>query len=77
MRKELEEILDKTQKQRKEMDERAFVNQKRVLEAFKNNKIALRHFAGTSGYGYDDAGRDAFNNVVAEIFGAEKLFAAR
>ena len=72
MRKELEEILDKTQKQRKEMDERAFVNQKRVLEAFKNNKIALRHFAGTSGYGYDDAGRDAFNNVVAEIFGAEK-----
>ena len=71
MNKQIEEILAKTKNKFEEIEEVALFNQKKVLTAFRNNKIALRHFNGTSGYGYDDSGRDALNNVVAEIFGTE------
>ncbi len=54
-----------------QLDEIALFNQNKVLQAFKSNKLALMHFNGTSGYGYDDVGRDTLNNVVADIFGAE------
>ena len=50
----------------------AYKNQVRVLQAFKKFKIALRHFAPTTGYGYDDTGRDTLSEVFAEIFEAEK-----
>lgn len=53
------------------IDNIALSNQEKVLNAFKNNSIALRHFAPTSGYGYDDIGRDSLNKVYAEVFGAE------
>lgn len=46
-------------------------NQMKVLKALQNQGIAERHFAGTSGYGYDDAGRDALDAVYAETFGTE------
>lgn len=46
-------------------------NQCKVLRAFRNNKISETHFISTSGYGYDDAGRDTLDKVYAEIFGAE------
>ncbi len=50
----------------------ALFNQEKVLKAFQKNKIALRHFVGTSGYGYGDEGRDVLNNVVADIFNAQQ-----
>ena len=46
-------------------------NQLKVLNAFIDNRIEARHFAGTTGYGYDDAGRDALNSVCAAIFHTE------
>ncbi|HAM80425.1 aminotransferase class I/II-fold pyridoxal phosphate-dependent enzyme [Ornithinibacillus bavariensis] len=46
-------------------------NQKRVLEAFKNNRVSDSHFNSTSGYGYDDIGRDTLESVYAEVFGGE------
>ena len=49
----------------------AYRNQCKVLRAFQKNKIALRHFAGTSGYGYGDEGRDALGALFADVFGAE------
>lgn len=55
----------------KKLEEVALFNQEKVLNAFKKNKIALRHFYGSSGYGYGDEGRDALNRVFADIFGAE------
>ena len=55
-----------------EIDEIAYANQVKVLDAFRKHKIALRHFAPTSGYGYDDVGRDTLSGVFADIFGAEK-----
>ena len=42
------------------------------MNAFKKNNLALRHFSGTTGYGYGDEGRDVLNNVIADIFKAEK-----
>ncbi len=50
----------------------ALFNQEKVLKAFQKNRLALRHFVGTSGYGYGDEGRDTLNLVVAHIFKAEQ-----
>ena len=50
----------------------ALFNQEKVLKAFQNSRLALRHFTGTTGYGYGDEGRDTLNTVVAEIFKAEQ-----
>lgn len=49
----------------------ALVNQKKVLDAFRAHRVALHHFSGTSGYGYDDIGRDTLCRIVAEIFDTE------
>ena len=54
-----------------EVDRIAYANQCKVLRAFQKNNIALRHFTGTSGYGYGDEGRDVLGKVYADAFGAE------
>ncbi len=46
-------------------------NQKRVLETFKKNRISDSHFHSTTGYGYDDMGREALEAVYADVFGGE------
>ena len=43
----------------------------RVLDAFRTHEIAYRHFAPTTGYGYDDVGRDTLERVFADLFGTE------
>lgn len=43
----------------------------RVLDAFRTHEIAYRHFAPTTGYGYDDVGRDTLEKVFADLFGTE------
>ena len=55
-----------------ELDETALFNQRKVLNAFKNNSVAQRHFSGTNGYGYDDIGRDTLCKIYAEVLGSEK-----
>ena len=52
-------------------EEIAFQNQHKVLEAFRHQKIREQHFHGSSGYGYDDIGRDDLERVYADIFRAE------
>lgn len=47
------------------------INQERVLNAFQSQNIAQRHFAPTSGYGYDDIGRDALDRVFARALQCE------
>ena len=54
------------------LEETALFNQEKVLNAFKKNRIALRHFVGTSGYGYGDEGRETLNKLVADVFCAEQ-----
>lgn len=53
------------------IEENAFYNQQKVLAAFRNNHVSENHFNGTTGYGYDDEGRDNLERVYAEVFGAE------
>ena len=52
----------------KYIEDVALFNQEKVLNAFQKNRLALRHFSSTSGYGYGDEGRDTLNNVFAHIF---------
>ena len=54
------------------IDATALANQKKVLDAFRTHKVALRHFVPTSGYGYDDVGRDTLNLIYADVLHAEK-----
>lgn len=54
------------------IDEIAFKNQKKVLQAFIDCKVSSQCFAGSTGYGYDDVGRDTLTKVYAKIFGGEK-----
>ena len=49
----------------------AYYNQTKVIKAFNENKVAVRHFNGTTGYGYDDEGRDCLGKLYAQVFGAE------
>lgn len=54
-----------------EIDERCMRNSLRVLDAFQKNRIADVHFNSTSGYGYDDIGRDTIEKVFADVFHTE------
>lgn len=56
------------------IDETAFVNTKKVMDAFREHKVSEAHFAGTSGYGYDDKGRDTLDKIYADVFGTEAAF---
>ena len=68
-------IIDSCEKKLQEnfrlLDEIALFNQEKVLKAFQKRNIALRHFVGTTGYGYGDEGKEALNDVISDIFNAE------
>ncbi len=73
------EIIKKAEKELQEQfeyieDIRDF-NQKKVLEAFIENKVAPEHFYTVSGYGHDDLGREVLDKVFADVFKAEKAIA--
>lgn len=44
---------------------------RRILKAYQDHMVAYRHFAPTTGYGYDDVGRDTLERIFADLFGAE------
>jgi cystathionine beta-lyase family protein involved in aluminum resistance len=46
-------------------------NLKRVLDAFRDHRVGAHHFAGVSGYGHDDLGRETLDQVFAPVMGAE------
>ena len=53
------------------IDAVAMQNTKKVMEAFQENKVSESCFAGTTGYGYDDLGREVLDKIYAKIFGTE------
>ncbi len=55
----------------KKVEEVQCYNQLKVLKAFKENYISAQHLVGTTGYGYDDRGRDGLDRLFADIVGAE------
>jgi len=62
---------DKVKDRLEEIDKISFFNSMKVLNAMHNNKISSSHFEGSTGYGYDDLGRDTIEKVYADIFRCE------
>lgn len=54
-----------------QIDAVAEENTRRVMEAFQDNRVSDSCFAGTTGYGYDDLGREVLDKIYAQIFGTE------
>lgn len=61
---DLRNIFDK-------LDRECYINSKRVLDSFIKNKVSEVHFNGTTGYGYNDLGRDVIEEVYADVLGGE------
>ena len=59
------------QEQFSRIDAVAEANTQKVLAAFQKHRVAESYFAGTTGYGYDDIGRDKLEEIYADIFGTE------
>ena len=57
--------------QYKHIDEVAFLNTQKVMDAFRAHRVSDACFQSTSGYGYDDRGREVLEEVWAEVMGAE------
>lgn len=53
------------------IDAIAEINTQKVLSAFQKHRVAESYFTGTTGYGYDDIGRDKLEEIYADIFGTE------
>ena len=73
--KELIELANKVEskieKQLKEIDKQCMNNSIKVLQAFQKNRIADVHFNSTTGYGYNDIGRDTIERIFADVLEAE------
>lgn len=72
---DIEVLISQCEKDCKEkfatIDARALRGTKRVLDAFARHQVAARHFSPTTGYGYDDIGRDTLESIFADLFGTE------
>lgn len=62
---------EKLAKQFAETEEISTFNQLKVLNAFQQNSVGLRHLSPTNGYGYDDIGRDTLCKIFADVFKCE------
>lgn len=75
VKNEIIELVNKAEKEveeeLKKVDEICEYNTLKVLQAFQNNNISEVHFGETTGYGYDDLGREAIEKIYSEIFGVE------
>lgn len=66
-----EKILEGLKERFEEIDKTAEFNQAKVISAMQKNRVSATCFAGTTGYGYDDVGRDTLERVYADIFHTE------
>ena len=62
-----EEILSDLSERFKEIDSVAESNQMKVIKAMQENRVSAACFAGTTGYGHDDLGRDTLEKVYASV----------
>lgn len=70
-KKFIEQCESELSKKFKYVDDIAYYNQVKVLNAFNECRVAIRHFNGSTGYGYDDEGRDCLGKLYAKVFGAD------
>ena len=66
-----ETVLESLRPRFDEIDQTAEYNQCKVLAAMQKNRVNATHFAATTGYGYDDEGRDNLERVYADVFHTE------
>ena len=66
-----QEAEDRLQSVFRGFEHTAQINTARVLRAFREYRVSEACFAGTTGYGYDDLGRETLEKVYAKVFGAE------
>ena len=59
------------QEEFKKIDKVAEINSKKVLDAFQKNKLSENHFNSTTGYGYNDIGRDVIEDIYKDVFEVE------
>ena len=64
-------VLEGLTKRFEAIDRTAEYNQLKVLGAMQKNRISAEHFTGSTGYGYNDAGRDDLEKVYADVFHAQ------
>ena len=57
-----------------EIDRISFENTKKIMDTFKEHRVSETMFNATSGYGYDDHGREALDKIWADVMGAEAAF---
>lgn len=57
-----------------QINDRAFINEQKVLDAFRECRVALTHMNGSSGYGYDDTARPKLCELYAKVLGAQRAF---
>lgn len=65
------EIEERLQDRFKEFDEKAEYNQLKVIKAMQEARVSDVHFSASSGYGYNDLGRDTLEEVYAKVFNTE------
>lgn len=66
-----EEVESKLDSRFKEFDKITEFNQLKVIQAMQSERVSDVHFAATTGYGYNDLGRDTLENVYAKVFHTE------
>ena len=66
-----ETVCDKLRDRFEKIDKVAEYNQAKVLSAMQKHRVSAACFAGTTGYGYDDVGRDTLEKVYADVFHTE------
>ena len=65
------DILEGLKERFDNIDKNAEYNQLKVINAMQKNRVAEMHLSGTTGYGYNDSGRDTLEQVYADIFKSE------
>lgn len=68
-----QEVLEGLTDQFRHIDQVAEFNQAKVIAAMQKNRVNATHFNLSTGYGYDDEGRDNLERVYADCFGAEAV----
>ena len=75
MNKDILKMSDRAEKRCTErfrqIDQTAQENTRRVLESFRSHRVSEACFSGTTGYGYDDLGRETLDKIYAELLGTE------
>lgn len=72
IQEKVKEVEEKIRPVLEKISQRVDVHQWKVLQAFRKYGLSENHLYSSTGYGYDDLGRETLENIFAELFGAEK-----